>query len=524
MQPNAARAELERRAALLDRVPPKSNGADVKPHEWPAPDPLPELPAVPPFNYEVLPGVLRGFVHDIAERMQCPPEYPAVGAVVMAGAAIGRRLGIRPMRLDNWTVIPNVWGAIVGPPGVKKSPAQNQAINPLKRLQALAFEQYEADMKEFELSQRAEKIRAADAEKKARDTYAKNRGADIAAMLRPDAELVKPKRRRYVVNDSTPEALCETLEDNPEGVLVERDELIGLLRSMDKEGNQEARALYLTAADGDKSHTVDRINRGSGRHIKALCVSMIGGIQPGVLASYVRETQRGGTGDDGLLQRFGLLVYPDVGAWKLVDRGPDAEAVKALDDLIERIVKLTPEQVGATVDEYSAIPYVHFSDPAQELFNGWLSDIEARIRAGEDHPAIISHVAKYRKTAPALALINHICEGGTGPVSEGALGRALLFVELLEAHARRVYSYAARPDLDAAKTILAKIRGGKLALEFAPRHVYRAGWSGLTSPEEVGAALRLLSEYGWLAERRIDDTGGRYATVYRAHPILKGAQ
>lgn len=489
---------------------------------WPSPERLPELPEVPPFNFNVLPGTLRGLVHDVAERMQCPPEFPAVGVVVMAGAAIGCRMGIRPKKFDPWTVVPNLWGAIIGKSGIMKSPALKDAIAPLKRMQAKAFEDFEDAKTDYEIAERAAKIKAADADKKAREAYAKDRGANLSAYLKPDAELEEPKPRRYIVNDATPEALCETLKDNPNGVLCERDELIGLLRSMDKEGAQEARALYLTAADGDKSFTVDRIMRGSGRHIERVCVSIVGGIQPGVLAGYVRETQRGGAGDDGLLQRFGLMVYPDLGKYRHVDRPEDREARDAVHSLIERLCNLKPEDVGAELDPYGGIPFLRFSSEAQALFIEWLDDLEGRIRSGEDHPAITSHLSKYRKNVPALALINHLCEGGTGPVSEAALGRALLFIELLEAHARRVYSYAARPDLDAAKTILAKLKSGKLPIEFTARHVYRAGWSGLQTPEEAGAALRALLDYGYLQER-IADTGGRSSTIYRAHPSCKAA-
>ena len=522
----AVKAQIEAAKPITENTAPvveiatEHVGAEVD--GWPDPESLPELPEVPAFNFDVLPGPLHAFVQDIAERMQCPPEFPAVGAVVMVGAAIGRRLGIRPKKYDNWTVVPNVWGGMVGKPGIMKSPAQSEAIKPIKIQQAKAFEEYESQKVEYEIAERASKIRAGEAEKKAREAYAKDRSSNLTAILKPDAELVEPKAMRYVVNDSTPEALCETLKDNPHGVLCERDELIGLLRSMDREGNQEARALYLTAADGDKSFTVDRIMRGRGLHIPGLCIAIVGGIQPGVLAGYVKETQRGGSGDDGLLQRFGLLVYPDFSSkWKNVDRLPNLDAKKAINDLVERICKLTAEDAGAEQDEHSDIPFLRFDHKAQALFVEWQTDLEEKLRSGDDHPAITSHLAKYRKTVPALALINHICEGGTGAVTEQALARALLFIELLEAHARRVYSYAARPDLDAAKTILAKIRAGKLPMEFDARSIYRSCWSGLTTPEEVGAALRVMCDYGYLRERTDNETGGRAARIYKVHPRAK---
>ena len=55
----------------------------------PSPEPLPSLPDVLPFDYAYLPDGLRGFVQDISERMQCPPDFAAVAVFVMMGAIIG---------------------------------------------------------------------------------------------------------------------------------------------------------------------------------------------------------------------------------------------------------------------------------------------------------------------------------------------------------------------------------------------------------------------------------------------------
>lgn len=525
MQLNAAikqQQEQSRRGAeFLDSIAQRGH--------WAEPEKLPELPPVPAFDYKYLPGPLRAYVQDISERMQCPPEFPAVGALVMAGAAIGRRIGIRPKQSDSWTVIPNLWGAIVGKSGIMKSPALAEALVPLKKMQAKAYEEFETAMADYELTERAEKIRAAHQEKELAKEFSKDFKPTIDQLkekLKADGHLVKPIRRRYIVNDTSPESLCETLRENPYGVLCERDELIGLLRSMDKEGNQEARALYLTAADGDKSFTVDRIMRGSGRHIEALCVSLIGGIQPGVLAAYVRETQRSGAGDDGLLQRFQLMVYPDItGTWKNVDRKPDGEAREGMHKLIESLCSLTAENAAAEVDPYGGVPFVRFDSAAYGLFVEWMADLEQKLRSGDEHPAVASHLSKYRKLVPALSLINHLCDGERGSVTETAVSRALLLTAFLEEHARRVYSYAARPDYDAAKTIIAKLKNGKLPTKFTARDVYRPGWSGLTTAEEAHAALRVLIDYKHIREINAEaNEVGRPSKEYEAHPAVRGAQ
>ena len=98
--------------------------------EWPEPQPLPhELPAVESFTLNLLPETLRPWIGDVSERVQCPPDFPAVAAMVALGSVLGRRVGILPKRFDSWREYPNLWGAIVGRPGVLKSPALREALD-----------------------------------------------------------------------------------------------------------------------------------------------------------------------------------------------------------------------------------------------------------------------------------------------------------------------------------------------------------------------------------------------------------
>ena len=108
--------------------------------------------------------------------------------------------------------------------------------------------------------------------------------------------------------------------------MIFRDELVGFLRSLDRYGREGDRQFYLEAWNGDQPFNVDRIGRGSLR-VEALCLSILGGIQPGPLSRYVHDAGQGTTGDDGLLQRFQLLVWPDhPKGWQNIDRSPDREA------------------------------------------------------------------------------------------------------------------------------------------------------------------------------------------------------
>ena len=65
--------------------------------QWTEPKPLPDgLAPVMAFDLSFLPQALAPWVSDIAERLQCPPDYVAVSAITALGSLIGRRVGIKP--------------------------------------------------------------------------------------------------------------------------------------------------------------------------------------------------------------------------------------------------------------------------------------------------------------------------------------------------------------------------------------------------------------------------------------------
>ena len=102
---------------------------------------------------------------------------------------------------------------------------------------------------------------------------------------------------------STYEALTELLIGNPTGILIERDELVSLLKYLDREEHAVARGFDLSGWSGLQPYTLDRIGRGQ-RHVEGVCVSILGNTQPAKIGEYVRRANADGAGGDGLIQRF----------------------------------------------------------------------------------------------------------------------------------------------------------------------------------------------------------------------------
>lgn len=493
----------------------------------PDPKPLPDgLPPVAAFDFDLLPERLRPWAEDICERVQCPPDFVGITIMTGLGSLIGRKLGIRPQDKTDWTVTPNQWALAVGRPGVLKSPAMEAANAPLKRLASVASELHAEAMADYKVEVKAAKLRAEEGEKAARAALKKFADADISRFLDTE-EPEPPALKRYIVNDSTAAALGEVHRQNHNGLLVFRDEMVSLLKSLDREDNAEARGFYLTGWNGDSPYTFDRIQRGMNLHIPAVCLSLLGSTQPGRIAEYVRHAVRGGAGDDGLIQRFGLMVWPDTGgAWRNVDRFPDGEAKRTAYQVYDELDKLDLLKIGAQQDtdhngEPSGIPFLRFLQEAGLLFLEWRTDLEKRLRSGELHPAMESHLSKYRKLVPGLALTLHLADGGTGSVSMQATLQALAWAEYLESHANRIYSSVSNPEVSAAKAIIERIRKGDLPESFASWQVTRKGWAMLGDRAIVADALQLLVELDWLTTHT-EQTGGRPSTVYEVNPkVLK---
>jgi Protein of unknown function (DUF3987) len=457
------------------------------------------------------------FVGDIADQMQCPPDFVAAATLTALGSVIGTRLSIRPKRQDEWLVTPNTWCMIVGRPGVMKSPAVSAAINPLMKLEAAARMDFDKDAHSRAARADIYKARKKAYEDQLKKVFYANPNASILAEAPVEPSATYP--RRFVVNDTTYEALGEIAARNRQGVLVHRDELMSLLISLDREENIAARSFYLTGWDGNQSYTFDRITRNQ-THIDPLCLSVLGTTQPGRLSSYVSKIQKGGSADDGLLQRFGLIIFPDQSnTWRFVDRSCDAGSRTKVDEMFKWIANAeTFEHFKPSYDRNGRC-YLVYADNAYAFYIQWLHKLEHRIRGKDLHPAFESHLAKYRKLGPALSLIYHVADGEAGPVSLNATRKAFAYVDYLETHAQRAYSAGFNMGAAAARLIGNRIKDGDLPNVLTLRDVHQRGWSGLTDHEQVKLGLEKLCEADWLFED-MAATGGRPKLRYTVNPRI----
>ena len=461
--------------------------------------------------------------------MPCAPDFIAAALIVCLGSVIGARCGIKPKRRDDWIVTPNLFGGIVGDPSSKKSPALGTVTRFLDRLEAKEAEKlvdakkiFEAEKAAFEAHQNAVK---ADMKKAANQKAAKG-NKDDSKMTAAIANLhdlqapEEPKERRFKSNDSTVEKLGDMLVSNPQGMLVYRDELIGLLASWERDGREGDKAFYLEGWNGTGSFNIDRIGRGS-LHIKNLCISVFGGIQPDLLERYLAGIATS-LDNDGRIQRFQVMVYPNPVRWVWSDRYPVKGAREAVRDVFDRLAVFDPIQDGAAPhDDFVKLPHFCFDDAAQDIFVEWCTELHTVHIANESNPLMQQHLGKFEKLFCSVALILHLSEGSIGPVTSTSAVRAAAWCEYLAGHARRIYGMVGAAKVTTARMVSRRLSEDKLDDGFTVRDLVRKQWSGVTTTMQAETALAILEEHGYVQSQEDHNPVGRPTVRYFVNPQIK---
>lgn len=572
-RPPLPEKEIHSIALSISRYPVSKHAPHVPiaVEEWPEPEPLKQnLSPVPTIDLDYLPELLREWVKDISSRMQCPIEYPIASAFALLSGAVGKKICIQPKQNDHgFIVVPNLWGGIIGNPGQKKSPAMEEALSPLRALHDIYSQLYKIQMAEYEeaigtpskdgkslrfllsnassyvlklyegkgtVSSICEEFRRRRAISKQATDPSDNDVSNGESHYTEGGAPQKPVRRQLITNDVTMEKLGEILSVNPYGASVIRDELAGLFAQLHAPNNRRDRPFLMEGWSGTSSYTFDRIGRGT-IHIPHLVVSIFGSSQPDVIAHFISETAEQ-IGNDGFLQRFQMLVYPDeIIARGYTDLSPNKDVVESVTEAVFKLAMRNPEDMGAKCREqaYSmgtkTIAYLQFDDKGQELYQKWYEHINDRIYKMEGQSLLAQHLNKYHKLMPAIALLCHLAESVDknryGPVTSKSVKMAEYWCDVLENHAIRIYGLKAQGSgTFQAGMLLEKIKEGKLHNHFTVRDVIKRDWTALNSRDVVAQACRILEQHFYIRPQQVprNPTGGRPTVRYEINPAMLGAE
>ncbi len=435
-----------------------------------------------PFPVDALPDPIRGFVSSGEKAIGCDLCYLALPLLTSLGAAIGntRRLELK----RGWAAPAIIWGAMVGESGTAKTPAFRLVMRPVRERQRKALLRYEEEIKQFEVDMaRWEKEMTA---------WKRDKNATEEPPEKPEP----PHAERFIVADTTVEALAPILLANPRGVLLGRDELNGSMGSFDRyagKGGADA-ANWLSMVNAE-SINVDK-KTGIPRTVyvphAALCVC--GGIQPTILQRALGTEHR----ESGLAARLLLTCPPrKPKQWTEADIDPVAEA--ELVDLFDLqpfvteegearplLVRLTPEAHKTWTTYYN-----RHADEQADL-TGDLSAAWSKLEEYAARLALVIHFTRWAANDPTLADVER--------VDLASMSAAIRLTEWFKHEARRVYAILDESDTERDQRRLTEWierKGGPVSA----RQVQQ-GCRWLKESEAAEAALTKLVKAGkgsWIA-------------------------
>ena len=455
-----------------------------------------------PFPVDALPEPIRGFVVAGAKAIVCDPSYLALPLLVAVASAIGntRRLELK----RGWLAPPILWGAIVADSGTAKTPAFKAVMQPVRDRQGEALKQHAQEIQQHE-NELARWEREMTVWKRAKDSEDK-----------PPERPRPPQAERFIVSDTTVEALVPILLANPRGVLLARDELAGWIGSFDRysgKGQAGADASNWLSMFNAESIIVDR-KTGTPRTVyvreAAVCVS--GGIQPGVLRRALGIEHR----ESGLAARL-LLAYPPRAAKQWTDADIDPAREAELAQLIDRLFEMQP---AVDEDEEPRPVLVRLTAQAK---SAWTAYYNAHaVEQAELIGDLSAAWSKLEEYAARLALVVHFARWADRDstlesadwVDASSMEAGIRLARWFKHEARRVYAMLTESDAERDQRRLADWIASKGGAATA-RDV-QMGCRWLREPGAAEAALEGLVRAGRGRWQGVETTprGGRPTRVF----------
>lgn len=385
----------------------------------------PEVVGRPELTRDMIPEKIWDFANDTSYRMGVNTAAVAISCIGAACGAIRDGWKLQPKLRDNtWKQAPILWIAVTGQPSVKKTPAIEAALAPLRILEAQWIEEDMVAWEEYEKEKRLYDLVLKKWEND--EVKGKNDGESGYPTPRPQ-EPAKPIRRRLIMEDLTPEAVVPIAQDNPDNLLVAVDELMEWIGSFDayRNGASKDQQFYLKAYNG-QSTTVDRVNRHL--HAKRLALNVIGGIQEERLTELGGKMKR-----DGFLPRFIFVTARTTGQH---DDDPDQKAIDAYEQMIVDIANAHP-----VLEHEQCLKMSQLAVVVREELMLLTEDMKLMPTTP---PGLVDHLGKWDGLFARLCVVYHLCEyaGGDipGEVSETtALRVRALMVRFLLPEAARVF-------------------------------------------------------------------------------------
>lgn len=290
------------------------------------------------FPIDVFPPIFKDLAIDLNESLNYPIGYTATAILTAMATTIGTSAKVRVK--GSWYEYPSLFTCLIGNAGANKTHPINTIFEPLKNIDKINHDNYSLLFKEC-------------------DAFQKLNKKDKAGKDEPKTPILT----KHILTNFTPEVLYKRLSENLRGCTVLSDELATFLENMNNYSKGDQIGVYLSFWS-NQSTTIDRIGNPIPLFINKPYLSLIGGLQPRMLAGAFPIQKL----NNGFFQRF-LFAYPDEAKKECInDNESNPRLLQSYYKFITDYIANTP--ISETDGQIDSKVY-SWTNNAKEYFYNW---------------------------------------------------------------------------------------------------------------------------------------------------------
>ena len=502
------------------------NGSLDDARQWPVPTEL-EPPPADPLPVDLFPSALRVHVDSVAGATQTHRDLASLLALLSVSASLAGKAVV--VVREGYSEPLNLYGAVVLPPGTRKSAVFRHMIAPIEQYEATKTEELRDERAAALERQGVAELKLARVRKAVAD--GKKSLQDLETARRQWDDIEVPRARRIIASDITSERLAQLMSENNGVISILSPEgdpfsVFGGRYS----GGVPVLDHLKRAWTGSESIRDDRIGR-EGTYIRRPALTLGLTLQPGFLERLDLKAFRG----EGLLGRVLWVVPDDLVGYRKTGADVPPLSRDSADNyarLLQRLLEATPADVES---DGSWVPReLLLSEEARASLYVWEAEVEEMLRPAGSLGTMKDWGGKLVGNTVRIAGLIHlaaIAEAEEGvdwdlEVSDTAMRAAISCAEALITHAHVLFdSLEATKELSIARYVLRRLREFTDDKPPTVRDLFEKvkGRNGTKSVEALEDVLEGLQESGHLllTDQERSGRGRRASPLIHLNPHSK---
>jgi len=326
------------------------------------------------FPIEIFPEPIQAYILQNQKTLNHSVDYMGCALLWLLSLCIGNSTKVEVK--TGWRESVNIWLGLIGRAGLGKTPSINAMTFPINKKNAFEIKHYQNEYRKFK-------------------EYEK-----LTQKEKKDFEEVKePKRKQFIVNDVTIEALADLHEENEVGIAVFKDELNGWLKDMNKYKPGSDLEFWLSCWSNQQAILTRKTAKSS--FINSPLIPVLGGIQPGIFGQISTAENK----DNGFLDRL-LVCFPE----KEIEHYNRNSIEQEVLDWYEAYISQFFDQIRAKVLEINKFGeieprIVRFTKEADSEWERIYNNITDMQNSDEVNEYVKSMLSKQKIYVPRFALI-----------------------------------------------------------------------------------------------------------------------